>query len=101
MCLEVLEHISPDAEAVALANLRKHAEKGLVLSWSKHGDAITHPNARSWPEVQGVLRNVGFTLDEAASQELRPQLAWMKEAVHIFRVSSREGALDAIPRTDL
>lgn len=86
MCLEVAEHIPRASEPAFLSNLRRHAERGLVLSWSEHaGEA--HPNQRPWPEVREVLESVGFVLDEAASAGMRTRVAWLKGAVHVFRVA--------------
>jgi len=85
MCLEVAEHIPKEAEEILLGNLRRHAEIGLILSWSEHGDG-PHQNAKPWEEVKGVMEASGFVLDMAASSRLRPQIAWMRGAVHVFRV---------------
>jgi hypothetical protein len=86
MCLEVAEHIPKEAEDVLLGNLRRHATVGLVLSWSSHGEG-PHQNAKPWHEVKGMVEAAGFVLDEAASSQLRPQIAWMRGAVHVFRVA--------------
>jgi len=86
MCLEVAEHIPRESEATVLGNLRRHAGRGLVLSWSEEpGEA--HPNSRPWPEVREALESVGFVLDEAASAGMRPRVPWLKGAVRIFRTS--------------
>jgi len=85
LCLEVLEHIPEAKEDVALANLRRHALKGLVVSWSEHG-GDAHPNAKPWSDVQQLLKDNGFILDPDATRSLRTQVSWLKDAVHVFRV---------------
>jgi len=86
MCLEVAEHVPTEKEAVLLGNLRRHAKNGLVLSWSEEGGGA-HVNSRSWHEVKKVVEAVGFALDSAASAKLRPQVSWMRGAVHVFRTT--------------
>eukprot|EP00931_Biecheleriopsis_adriatica_P025170 TRINITY_DN15533_c0_g1_i1.p1 TRINITY_DN15533_c0_g1~~TRINITY_DN15533_c0_g1_i1.p1 ORF type:complete len:255 (-),score=49.21 TRINITY_DN15533_c0_g1_i1:129-893(-) len=87
MCLEVVEHIPGAFEHIALANLRRHARKGIVLSWSQE-DGEIHPNAKSWPEARKSVEAAGFTLDEAASTSLRTKVSWLEGAVHVFRVTT-------------
>lgn len=85
MCLEVAEHIPAASEDVLLSNLRRHARRGLVLSWSEE-EGGPHINARPWHEVQKAVEAVGFVLDRTASAGLRPQVPWMRGAVHVFRI---------------
>ncbi|CAJ1344581.1 unnamed protein product [Effrenium voratum] len=72
LCIEVLEHIPGDREAVALANLRRHAGKGLVVSWSEHSGP-GHPNAKPWVQVRAAVEAAGFELDADATQLMRTQ----------------------------
>eukprot|EP00929_Paragymnodinium_shiwhaense_P107275 TRINITY_DN73363_c0_g1_i1.p1 TRINITY_DN73363_c0_g1~~TRINITY_DN73363_c0_g1_i1.p1 ORF type:complete len:440 (+),score=112.43 TRINITY_DN73363_c0_g1_i1:144-1463(+) len=85
VCLEVAEHVPRAAEGILLGNLRRHAKKGLVLSWSQH-DGGPHQNARPWEEVRQLVEGAGFELDEKASAQLRPKVSWLIGAVHLFRV---------------
>lgn len=84
LCLEVLEHIPEAKEVVALANLRRHASKGLVLSWSEHGGP-GHPNAKPWSQVHQLVKESGFQMDLDATKTIRTQVPWLKGAVHVFR----------------
>eukprot|EP00928_Gymnodinium_smaydae_P038329 TRINITY_DN26462_c0_g1_i1.p1 TRINITY_DN26462_c0_g1~~TRINITY_DN26462_c0_g1_i1.p1 ORF type:complete len:517 (+),score=94.35 TRINITY_DN26462_c0_g1_i1:154-1704(+) len=86
LCLEAAEHIPRESVDAFMGNLRRHARQGVVLSWSRHQDR-QHPNARPWPEVRGIMEAAGFVLDERATLGLRPQLAWLHDAVHVFRVA--------------
>merc|ERR1711972_763345 len=44
MCLEVGEHIPKQFSATLLQNLKRHAQKGLVMSWSSDWEGIGHVN---------------------------------------------------------
>lgn len=85
LCLEVAEHIPRDAEKALLRNLRHHARKGLVLSWSTDSSSA-HPNARPWADVREAVESVGFVLDVEASAHMRTTIDWLKGAVHVFLV---------------
>lgn len=85
LCLEVAEHIPLAAQPALLGNLRRHAARGLVLSWSEESSKA-HPNARPFQEVRRDIEDLGFVLDAAASRRLRPRIAWLRGAVHVFRL---------------
>ncbi|CAE7350120.1 unnamed protein product [Symbiodinium natans] len=86
ICLEVMEHIPASHEAVALANLRRHATKGLILSWSQEGGA-NHVNARNWASSREVVEAAGFKLDADSTRTLRTQVAWLHGSVNVFNVA--------------
>eukprot|EP00435_Cladocopium_sp_Y103_P003654 s6514_g1.t1 len=60
-------------QVVALANLRRHASKGLVLSWSEHGGP-GHPNAKPWSQVHQLVKDSGFQMDPDATKTIRTQV---------------------------
>eukprot|EP00928_Gymnodinium_smaydae_P076564 TRINITY_DN59602_c0_g1_i1.p1 TRINITY_DN59602_c0_g1~~TRINITY_DN59602_c0_g1_i1.p1 ORF type:complete len:460 (-),score=69.31 TRINITY_DN59602_c0_g1_i1:117-1496(-) len=86
MCLEVAEHLPPEATKLFLAGLRRHAAKGLVLSWSDQSEEA-HPNALPWGQARLQVEAAGFRFDDAATSLLRPQVSWLRGAVRVFRVA--------------
>eukprot|EP00747_Dinoflagellata_sp_TGD_P083165 gnl/TRDRNA2_/TRDRNA2_161988_c1_seq3.p1 gnl/TRDRNA2_/TRDRNA2_161988_c1~~gnl/TRDRNA2_/TRDRNA2_161988_c1_seq3.p1 ORF type:complete len:464 (+),score=83.14 gnl/TRDRNA2_/TRDRNA2_161988_c1_seq3:26-1417(+) len=94
LCLEVAEHVPADGEQVFLENLARHASKGIVISWSLHGDVLpgedVHPNAKkSLTDVeQSVLEGLGpsFVVDVKAGMALRrsAKIPWLRESLSVF-----------------
>eukprot|EP00927_Polykrikos_kofoidii_P062355 TRINITY_DN57163_c0_g1_i1.p1 TRINITY_DN57163_c0_g1~~TRINITY_DN57163_c0_g1_i1.p1 ORF type:complete len:473 (-),score=54.21 TRINITY_DN57163_c0_g1_i1:293-1711(-) len=83
MCLEVAEHIPREFEDVLLQNLRRHARRGLILSWSEEGSEV-HPNPRPWQEVRQAVEATGFAYEEGATSGLWPRVSWLKGQVRVF-----------------
>eukprot|EP00929_Paragymnodinium_shiwhaense_P075321 TRINITY_DN38502_c0_g1_i1.p1 TRINITY_DN38502_c0_g1~~TRINITY_DN38502_c0_g1_i1.p1 ORF type:complete len:590 (-),score=83.05 TRINITY_DN38502_c0_g1_i1:209-1978(-) len=92
LCLEVLEHIPPQSERLALRNIREHARKGAIISWAKeytnYMDPL-HVNAKDDPAVKASLASVGFVRDEQLTAAVRgsSDLFWLQETVAVYRVS--------------
>ncbi|CAK0847727.1 unnamed protein product [Prorocentrum cordatum] len=87
LCLEMAEHIPAESQEAFLGNLRRHARRGLVLSWSTESGG-PHQNARPMSEVLGLVEGLGFRLDVEASEALRPQISWLRGAVRVFRLGA-------------
>ncbi|CAE7837578.1 unnamed protein product [Symbiodinium sp. CCMP2592] len=72
LCLEVGEHVPKQYSSTLLSNLKRHARKGLVMSWSDDWEGIGHVNCLSRPEfIAFVQKSTGFLLDEAATEVVR------------------------------
>eukprot|EP00928_Gymnodinium_smaydae_P098144 TRINITY_DN9058_c0_g1_i1.p1 TRINITY_DN9058_c0_g1~~TRINITY_DN9058_c0_g1_i1.p1 ORF type:complete len:306 (-),score=80.35 TRINITY_DN9058_c0_g1_i1:10-927(-) len=104
LCLEVLEHIPQKFEQVALANLRRHARKGAVISWAREYTNYLDPlhvNGKDEADVAAALRDAGFERDEDLTTMLRAvaQQWWLASSVAAYRVSESDAARsDAAPR---
>lgn len=68
LSLGVGQHVPRELEDVFVANLVRHAEVGIVLSWGSSGEAV---NPRTPLEVEHLLCKCGFLSDAAAAKELR------------------------------
>lgn len=82
LCLEVIEHIPAEFEAVVLDNLARHARKGIIASWATPGQA-GHGHYNERPAEYAVARFAerGFRVNRAASEALRAAatLPWFRE----------------------
>ncbi|CAE8611429.1 unnamed protein product [Polarella glacialis] len=93
MCIEVLEHIPHEFEHVVLANLRRHAVKGAIVSWAEtytnYLDPL-HVNGKDEPGVREALAFAGFVLDEQLTQLLRAASKqwWVAKSIAAYRVSN-------------
>ena len=88
LSLEVGEHIPKELEAAFLDNIRKHANKGAIISWATpnqpgHG----HVNCLSNKDVVSRFQSLGLVFDSSATRFLRSRayLLWMKENLFVFR----------------
>ncbi|CAE7471173.1 unnamed protein product [Symbiodinium natans] len=90
LCLEVGEHVPKQYAPTLLSNLKRHARKGLVMSWSDDWEGIGHVNCLSRPEfVAFVQESTGFVLDEAATEVVRAacEIDYIARTLAVFRAS--------------
>ena len=90
LCLEVLEHIPRDFEAVALDTLHRHNRQGVVISWAVPGQAgLGHVNCRPNEYVADWFVGHGYRHDLPTQQRLRQSasIAWLKNTLMVFRRS--------------
>lgn len=86
MCLEVAEHIPPDAAPVFLRNLDAHTTDGLVISWAQpglHGLGSVNP----LPEDKAVAliqAHTGLRIDEDLTKKIRASCSLVHLANSIF-----------------
>jgi len=88
VCLEVAEHIPREHERRFLANLLRHARRGLVLSWSNNEGGNGHVNLRSNEWVVAAMGRHGFDHDLEAQAALRKGISdihWYRETLMVFR----------------
>ncbi len=88
LCLEVMEHIPPEFQSVALANLDHHNTCGIVLSWALPGQGGRgHVNEQPNRYVIDQLTARGYAHDQATQEHLRQaaRISWFKNTVMVFR----------------
>lgn len=88
LCLEVGEHIPKEYSDMLLANLKNHAKKGLVMSWSDDWEGIGHVNCLTRQEfVATVQRKTGFVLDSVATEAVRSncEIDYIARTLAVFR----------------
>lgn len=88
MCLEVGEHIPAQYSGVLLRNLKRHAEKGLIISWSSDWEGIGHVNCLSQDEfVATVVRETGFIFDGGTTEVIKQscEIEYIARTVAVFR----------------
>ncbi|CAE7018121.1 unnamed protein product [Symbiodinium sp. CCMP2456] len=91
LCLEVGEHVPKQYSSTLLSNLKRHARKGLVMSWSDDWEGIGHVNCLSRPEfIAFVQKSTGFVLDEAATEVVRGacEIDYIARTLAVFRAPS-------------
>lgn len=88
MSLEVGEHIWKEGEQAFLDNVRRHAQRGIVLSWAISGQNGGHNHVNEQPNAYIIeqLKIRGCTYDEQASTQLREvaTLPWFKNTIMVF-----------------
>jgi len=90
MCLEVGEHIPAQFTSVLLRNIKRHAKKGLVMSWSEDWEGIGHVNCMSKTAfIQLIERETNFRLDSGATERVAAQceIDYIGRTVAVFRAS--------------
>jgi len=88
LCLEVGEHVPKEFEADLLQNLRRHATKGLIISWSDDWEGIGHVNCLTREEfLKSVQKHTGFLYDEAATQVVKEscEIDYIARTLAVFR----------------
>jgi len=91
LCLEVAERMPQSQAGALLRNVRRHAEQGLIISWSDSaGDGRVNP----LPEADFVAlveRETGFHMDKAASKVVREscEQGHLAKTAAVFRVQPR------------
>lgn len=85
-CIEVAEHLPPEAETQFLRNLDYLVKFALVLSWSNDRDNQYHLNPKSSGEVRELLGRYNFVEKEEYTEEFRAasQVPWVKKNVMVF-----------------
>ncbi len=89
LCLEVAEHIEARRLPALLANLRRHCNRTLVLSWALRGQGGTrHISCRDPGEVLEMVLPLGFKYNRERSELWRKEagadLWWFKKSLYIF-----------------
>ena len=86
--LEVAEHIPKEHEATYINNISSHCNRLLVFSWAKVGQGGKgHINEQNKDYVLKILREKGFVLNRALSEELQSSATvcyWFKETSLVF-----------------
>lgn len=86
LCLDVAGHMPEDQVAMLFRNIRRHAERGLVMSWSADGETAI-PEAAF---VERVERETGFVFDRKATDTIRLgcEMQFVSKTVAIFRATA-------------
>jgi len=90
LCLEVGEHVPKQYSSSLLANLKRHARKGLVMSWSDDWEGIGHVNCLSRDAfIAMVQKETGFMLDPEATEVVRKscEIDYIARTLAVFRAS--------------
>lgn len=88
LCLEVLEHIPPQFESIAIDNIENHCDEYLLMSWAFPGQGgYGHFNEKSFVDVLALFESRGFQLMEEETQEARSvaRLPWFIKNFAVFR----------------
>jgi len=88
MCLEVGEHIPKQFSSGLLRNLRRHAQEGLVMSWSDDWEGIGHVNCLSRTEfIAKVEAETGLVLDKVATEAVKAscEIDYIARTIAVFR----------------
>jgi len=88
MCLEVGEHVPKQHQGTLLSNIKRHARKGIVMSWSSDWEGIGHVNCMPQEVfVALVEKETGFVHDKAASEAVRGgcEIEYIARTVAVFR----------------
>jgi len=91
MSFAVAEHVPFQYEHVFLGNLHRVSRAGLLLVWDERSSTGTgHVNSRDESEVLRIFETLGYTLDAAASAEIRrsAQQRWYKLILVLRRSTS-------------
>eukprot|EP00931_Biecheleriopsis_adriatica_P075248 TRINITY_DN49165_c0_g1_i1.p1 TRINITY_DN49165_c0_g1~~TRINITY_DN49165_c0_g1_i1.p1 ORF type:complete len:460 (-),score=94.80 TRINITY_DN49165_c0_g1_i1:61-1440(-) len=91
LCLEVGEHVPKQYADTLLGNLKSHAQKGLVMSWSDDWEGIGHVNCLSREQfVAMVQEKTGFMLDAEATEVVRQncEIDYIARTLAVFRARS-------------
>jgi hypothetical protein len=94
LCLEVAEHIPKEFSTNLIQNLKRHARKGLIISWSSDWEGIGHVNCLSEEEFyETIQRETGFVLDLKATEVVRKncEIDYIGRGVAIFRATESTG----------
>lgn len=88
MCIEVLEHIPVQFEAIAVNNIVKHCDNYLFVSWARVGqNGHGHFNCRDQSYVVPLFESKGFVFLEKETQEMKhkARIGWIKNNVCVFK----------------
>ena len=92
LCLEVMEHISPEKEDSTLENIQNACVGTLVLSWGVPGQpGHGHINCRNTSYVIPKLLSYGFACDFVATMEARkaaistPHTSFFNDTLYVFK----------------
>ena len=84
-CFEVAEHIHPDFVDIFLDTLTRHSDK-ILLSAAHPGQGGTgHFNEQPRSYWIEKFRQIGFTHDDAAREEIVKEWRWYPENIFFFR----------------
>merc|ERR1712194_907920 len=88
MCLEVGEHIPAQYSSALLRNLKRHAQHGLVMSWSEDWEGIGHVNCLSREKfIAFVESETGFRFDHELTEAVRKscEIDYIARTIAVFR----------------
>jgi len=88
--VEVAENIPKELEHIFVDNLVRHAKEGIILSWSRVGQAgHSHVNNQNFDYVKSIMEKKCFNHDKENSLMLKnyASLSWIKNNVNVYRRS--------------
>jgi SAM-dependent methyltransferase len=88
LSLEVGEHIPKEYEAEFIANLDRHARKGVILSWAVKGQGgHGHVNNQDNDYLKAIFEDYGYINDLVAEEALRDASTtpWFPNTLMVFR----------------
>lgn len=91
MCLEVAEHVPRQFSGVLLANIKRHARKGIVMSWSADWEGIGHVACLPKEQfIDLVEKETGFIHDRPASEAVAGgcEIDYIGRSLAVFRAPS-------------
>lgn len=72
LCLEVAEHIPAIHTTTMLQNLDRHAQTGIIMSWSADMEGIGHVNCMKEEEFHALVeKTIPFRVDHEATKLIR------------------------------
>jgi hypothetical protein len=86
--VEVAEHIPKEFEHIYVDNLVRHAKEGIILSWSRVGQAgHSHVNNQNFDYIKSIMEKKCFKHDEENSSMLRnlASFNYIKINVNVYR----------------
>lgn len=89
LCLEVMEHITPEDEAKVLANIKKLCDRKLVLSWAvENQNGHGHVNCRNAEYVIPTIEALGFKINfletHSARQAAIADTEFFGQSLYVF-----------------
>lgn len=100
-CLEVIEHLRPEATAVALDTIERHARDMIVISVAEPGQPGNgHINCRQIEEILGLWAARGWQPDLIETLAIRAlsTMSWFRRNIVVLRRTGETGQTEAARR---
>lgn len=87
LSFEVGEHLPKELQDTFVANIRRHALRGAVISWATPDfPSVHHPNTMMEEESTKLIERHGFRQDKALTAKLRSTaaLSWLQQTAAVY-----------------